>query len=129
MKTILVTLGIILTLIAVSWFILNGATPAPTLPAPTAAASGTSPTVAPSPAGTTYTMAQVAQHGSQASCWTAINGSVYDLTSYVNAHPGGAGAILSICGADGSAAFNAQHGGQGRPAQVLATLRIGALAR
>ena len=94
--------------------------------------NNTSSAVTNSPGTTTssvYTMAQVAQHNSQASCWTAINGNVYDLTSWINQHPGGPGHILALCGVDGSAAFNAQHGGQARPAQELASFLIGALSK
>jgi cytochrome b involved in lipid metabolism len=76
-----------------------------------------------------YTMADVAKHNSQASCWTAINGNVYDVTTWINQHPGGAEAILSLCGTDGSAAFNGQHGGQRRPEQELASFKIGALSK
>ena len=79
------------------------------------------------PTASGYTMAQVAKHTSASSCWSAINGNVYDLTSWVNQHPGGAQAILSICGIDGSAAFNDQHGGQRRPANELAGFKIGPL--
>ena len=77
---------------------------------------------------TAYTLAQVATHDSAASCWSAINGKVYDLTSWINQHPGGPQAILSICGVDGSSAFNDQHGGQSRPANELAGFAIGTLA-
>ena len=77
---------------------------------------------------TSYTMAQVATHASASSCWTAINSNVYDVTTWINKHPGGAQAILSLCGKDGSAAFNDQHGGQRRPENELASFKIGALA-
>lgn len=75
----------------------------------------------------TFTMAQVAQHGTAASCYSAINGSVYDLTPFVTKHPGGQAAIKSLCGVDGTAAFNGQHGGQASPASVLAQYKIGVL--
>ena len=74
-----------------------------------------------------YTLAEVATHNSGASCWTAINGEVYDVTPFIDQHPGGSGAILSLCGIDGSEAFNNQHGGQRRPANELAGFKIGAL--
>lgn len=74
-----------------------------------------------------YTMAQVAAHNSGSSCWTAINGHVYDVTAWINQHPGGAQRILNLCGTDGSSAFNAQHGGQARPEAELATFLIGTL--
>ncbi len=74
-----------------------------------------------------YTRAQVAMHTDTASCWVAINGGVYDLTTWIAQHPGGEAAILSLCGTDGSAAFSAQHGGQSRPEAQLATFHIGTL--
>jgi cytochrome b involved in lipid metabolism len=74
-----------------------------------------------------YTLADVAKHKDASSCWAAINGGVYDLTAWIDQHPGGPDRILSICGTDGSAAFDAQHGGQGRPAEMLATFKIGVL--
>ena len=76
----------------------------------------------------TYTLADVTLHNSGASCWSAINGGVYDLTSWINQHPGGPQAILIICGKDGSSAFNNQHGGQRRPSNELAGFKIGILA-
>lgn len=75
----------------------------------------------------TFTMAQVAAHASASSCYTTIGGFVYDLTSWIAQHPGGQSAILSLCGINGAAAFNAQHGGQGNPAAELASLKIGTL--
>ena len=72
-------------------------------------------------------MAEVSSHNSQASCFTAINGNVYDVTSWINAHPGGARAIISLCGIDGSNAFNGQHGGERRPEAELANFLIGKL--
>ena len=74
-----------------------------------------------------YAMADVSQHKSSASCWSAIDGNVYDLTKWINQHPGGSGVIKAICGKDGSAAFNGQHAGQNRPANELARFKIGAL--
>jgi cytochrome b involved in lipid metabolism len=95
--------------------------PAKTTPAPVK----TAPAQAPG----TYTLAQIAQHSTASSCWSAINGGVYDLTSWIGQHPGGQGTILSICGKDGSAAFNGQHGGQHRPTSELAGFQIGTLTQ
>lgn len=85
------------------------------------------------PLGTTsaksYTMTEVATHNGRASCWSAVNGSVYDLTTWIDKHPGGAANILKICGKDGSATFTAQHGGQPRPEQALAGFKIGVVAQ
>ncbi len=100
------------------------ATPSP----PVTPDQGGRPTTSPSSAGApSYTMAEVAKHATASSCWTAINGKVYDVTRWISRHPGGQRAILSLCGTDGSAAFNGQHGGQSRPAAELAGFRIGSL--
>ena len=56
-------------------------TPKPT-PKPT-----TAPVPTPKPSGNT--MADIRLHNSATSCWSAINGNVYDLTDWVNSHPGG----------------------------------------
>lgn len=66
-----------------------------------------------------YTMASVATHNSKDSCWTVINGNVYDLTGWISKHPGGAGNILKICGIDGTAAFEGQHGGSNHAGSTL----------
>lgn len=89
------------------------------------------PTPAPTPTPVTppagYTLAQIASHSNASSCYSAISGSVYDLTSFINSHPGGSGTILSLCGHDGTTAFMNQHSGQSRPQSALAALRIGTL--
>ncbi|MFZ3019944.1 MAG: cytochrome b5-like heme/steroid binding domain-containing protein [Minisyncoccia bacterium] len=76
-----------------------------------------------------YTLAQISAHKSESSCWTAINGNVYDLTQWINEHPGGQENILVICGIDGSSAFNNQHGGQRRPENILNRFLIGTLIK
>ncbi len=93
-----------------------------------ASATATS-SVSSTPVQTSFTLAEVATHNGASSCWSAINGKVYDLTSWINQHPGGPSHILNICGTDGSAAFNAQHGGQSRPASELVNFYIGTLAQ
>ncbi len=100
-------------------------TPTPTVvatptPTPTATVSAT-----PTPAG--YTMAQVRANNTAKSCWTAIDGYVYNLTNWINSHPGGSGAILFLCGTDGSNAFKAQHENQTKPAIRLDGYRLGPL--
>lgn len=74
-----------------------------------------------------YTIATVATHNSKSSCWTIINGNVYDVTSFITQHPGGEKRILSICGIDGASAFTGQHGGQSRPENTLAKFLLGPL--
>ena len=103
------------------------ATPTPT-PTPTRVVTP-SPTPTPTPAATTagYTMAQVRANNTARSCWTAIDGVVYDLTRWISNHPGGSSAILFLCGTDGTNAFSAQHQNQARPAVRLDSYRLGPL--
>lgn len=75
-----------------------------------------------------YTLDDVAKHASASSCWTAVYGDVYDVTSWINQHPGGKRAILSMCGTDGTNSFDNQHGGQRRANAELASFKIGALS-
>jgi hypothetical protein len=107
--------------------------PAPSASAkPAASATPTStptPVVTPTPTVTTagYTMAQVKANNSAKSCWTVIDNYVYNLTNWISAHPGGSGAILFLCGTDGTNAFKAQHENQSKPAVRLDTYRLGPL--
>jgi cytochrome b involved in lipid metabolism len=73
------------------------------------------------------TSEEVQKHASGQDCWSVINGQVYDLTSYVNDHPGGAALISAICGKDGSSAFAGQHAGATKPANILAAFVLGPL--
>lgn len=75
-----------------------------------------------------YTMAEVAKHNTRTDCWAVVNGSVYGLTEWIAKHPGGAEAIIQLCGKDGSSLFNNQHGEFAQALQVLAGLKIGVLA-
>jgi hypothetical protein len=95
---------------------------------------GPAPTSNPSPTAdvTTqagYTMAKVKENNSASSCWSVISGNVYDLTKWINQHPGGASAIQSLCGIDGTSSFLAQHRGGGSPQQRLAGYLLGPLAK
>ena len=101
--------------------------------APSASASATpKPSVTPTAAATVaagYTMAQVKANKSAAKCWSVINGNVYDLTAWIKPHPGGEGAIESLCGTDGSASFNAMHANKSKPESRLASYLLGPLVK
>ena len=74
-----------------------------------------------------FTLAEVAKHGTQDSCWAAVDNGVYDLTEWIGSHPGGPQRILNLCGTDASAAFRIQHGVKPRPNVQLDRLLIGYL--
>jgi cytochrome b involved in lipid metabolism len=96
-------------------------TPKPT----TAEKESTEPTAE----ATGYTMEKVKANNSATSCWSVIRGNVYDLTKWINQHPGGSGAIRGLCGTDGSTEFAAKHKGQSNPESRLASYLLGPLQK
>lgn len=71
----------------------------------------------------------VAQRNTAASCWSVVDGTVYDLTAWIAKHPGGSGRIIGMCGRDATADYNRQHSGEGGPASSLAEYRLGELGQ
>lgn len=47
-----------------------------------------------------YTLEDVAKHNSPDSCWITRAGTVYDVTSFLEDHPGGDDLILRYAGKD-----------------------------
>jgi cytochrome b involved in lipid metabolism len=74
-------------------------------------------------------MAQVKANNSAKSCWAVVDGIVYNLTNWINSHPGGPGAIVSLCGTDATAAFKSQHENQAKPAVRLDSYKLGPLQK
>lgn len=73
------------------------------------------------------TLEEVEENDSPDSCWAAIDGTVYDLTDWVEEHPGGSARIEQICGTDATDAFQGQHSGDEGPQSQLAEFEIGEL--
>jgi cytochrome b involved in lipid metabolism len=71
---------------------------------------------------------EIAKHNTSSDCWVIVNQSVYNVTVYLVAHPGGAGIIIPYCGADATAAYDTK-GGRGSHSsnadQDLASLKLG----
>ena len=98
----------------------------------TAPQQSVAPTKEPSPSPTPtaepgFTLSEVSERNTAANCWVAIDGGVYDLTKWIQSHPGGASVITSLCGTDGTSQFLGQHGGQSRPSSTLDSYYIGQL--
>lgn len=79
--------------------------------------------------GKTFTATDVAKHNSRESCYSIIRNEVYDLTTAIDTHPGGAEKILRLCGKDGTEAFVDKHGGSPRQENALVKLKIGEVGR
>lgn len=74
---------------------------------------------------TTYTIADVAKHATATDCWSVVSGKVYNLTNWVNTHPGGPAVIVGMCGIDGTAVYTAKHGTSASAAGALKSMQIG----
>ena len=99
--------------------------------APKSAASSTpkaEPSAEPKAEQTGYTMEKVRANNNEVSCWSVIDGNVYDLTSWIASHPGGKGNILSLCGKNGTAEFASKHRGDSNPQARLKGFLLGPLA-
>ena len=74
-----------------------------------------------------YTLDDVAQHATREDCWIAVEGGVYDVTEFMEIHPGGIGMLKMVAGKDATQHFQEMH----RP-EILTTIgasyRIGTLA-
>lgn len=77
-----------------------------------------------------YSLAEVAKHGTAGDCWLAVNGSVYNVTSYIQSgkHPGGP-KIIQGCGKDAAQLFQSSHIGekQDKALSVIKNYYIGKL--
>ncbi len=77
-----------------------------------------------------YTLTELATHNHADDCWMAINGLVYDFTTYLPKHPAPPELMLAWCGKDATQAFRTKT--KGRPhspfaVQLLTQYRIGKL--
>ena len=79
------------------------------------------------PEGLMLTMAEVEMNDSEESCWSVIDGQVYDLTEWISKHPGGASRIIQLGGTDGTSLFQGQHGGSSGPESTLEGYLLGPL--
>jgi len=59
-----------------------------------------------------YTNEDVSKHNNANDCWMIIEDKVYNVTDFVNSHPGGK-AILEGCGQDATELFNTRPMGSG----------------
>lgn len=139
-STLAALVVIVIAIIGLGWWWYakapSSTTPADTQTQATTTDSGSSQTTPASDGaqadngiGEALTVAVVATHNNASSCYTIIDGNVYDLTKWIPQHPGGQAAILSLCGHDGTAAFHGQHDDAKKQADILATFKIGVLVK
>ncbi|EFJ04902.1 hypothetical protein SELMODRAFT_127066 [Selaginella moellendorffii] len=54
-------------------------------------------------------MEEVKQHRKQDDAWTVLRGRVYNITPYLNFHPGGLDMLMKAAGKDCTSLFNKYH--------------------
>ncbi|XP_068137685.1 melanocortin-2 receptor accessory protein 2 isoform X3 [Hyperolius riggenbachi] len=52
---------------------------------------------------------ELAKHNQQSDCWTCIRGLVYNITPYMEYHPGGVEELMKAAGVDGTQLFDEVH--------------------
>lgn len=61
------------------------------------------------PPSATFSRSQVGEHGSAESAWVIIDSTVYEVTDFLDAHPGGRAALLQVAGSDATTSFYNLH--------------------
>lgn len=75
-------------------------------------------------------LSEISKHNNKESCWTTINGGVYDVTKFISQHKGG-DRILEACGIDATDLFTGKSS-MGRihsqmAIKLLSSMKIGTL--
>lgn len=136
MKKIFVLVPFILLVVGVGYIVMKSNAPAVGTQTATTAVEQQLPVTdsqaSPTPLSDQITLSgsisltEIAKHAVEGNCWTAIDGNVYNLSSFTSQHPGGP-VILSVCGKDGSSLFHGQHGE--REKRRVESMIIGSLAK
>lgn len=74
---------------------------------------------------TEFTKDEVALHANAQSCWSIIDRKVYDLTVFIDVHPGGSKKILDMCGKNATKDFTKKHGDDIKVLNALIPLEVG----
>ncbi|KAG8034634.1 hypothetical protein G9C98_007710 [Cotesia typhae] len=73
-----------------------------------------------------YSRAEVATHNDSKSTWFIIHNSIYDVTKFLNEHPGGEEVLLEQAGKDGTEPFeDVGHSSDAR--QMMEPYKVGEL--
>lgn len=83
-------------------------------------------------AGRQIGLGEIARHAAAEDCWMAINGVVYDITSYIPDHPSNPRIVLPWCGKEATEAYRTKTCGRPHSAEadsLLKKYRIGAVEK
>ena len=56
-----------------------------------------------------YSIEEISIHNTENDIWIVINGIVYDVTDFLDQHPGGKSMLLNVAGTDATDHFEALH--------------------
>ena len=56
-----------------------------------------------------YTLKEILTHNSKESLWIVLDKNVYDVTSFIDDHPGGTKVLLELNGKDGGFMFDNEN--------------------
>jgi len=62
------------------------------------------------PEARTVSAAEVARHNTADDCWISVDGNAFNVTSFLDEHPGGRKILMGVAGKDASKQFEAFHG-------------------
>lgn len=77
---------------------------------------------------TKYTWQEVAKHNTADSAWVIVDRKVYDITEFLDRHPGGKEMLLLSAGRECTHLFNMYHALSDRPRKYLESYIIGELS-
>lgn len=75
-----------------------------------------------------FTWKEVAEHNTASSCWVCVHGKVYDITNWIDRHPGGSEVIKLTAGRDISVLFESYHPFTRKAHDVLPKYEIGVIS-
>ncbi len=70
-------------------------------------------------------ISEISKHNTQQDCWIIVNSRVYDVTEYLEYHPGGPETIIPYCGKDATYAFQVDKPHSSKAASLLNSLYVG----
>ncbi|AIF70128.1 hypothetical protein PAP_08740 [Palaeococcus pacificus DY20341] len=73
------------------------------------AQTAASPSIDAEKEGIILTLEEVSKHNQSNDCWIIVENKIYNVTSFLNIHPGGEDAIIPYCGTNATEVFFSKH--------------------
>ncbi|KAI9313664.1 putative acyl-CoA dehydrogenase [Zopfochytrium polystomum] len=80
------------------------------------------------PAPKLYSLADVAAHSTETDAWIVVDGKVYDVTDFLDAHPGGRRVLIPLLGKDATKQFSLFHNIDAVATKYDSKLQIGVVS-